>query len=131
MENSMTVTETRKQNTAVWIAQGILCLAFGIAGVMKLTLSMEALTAILMWPGAMPEEVVRLIGVAELAGALGLVLPMLTGIRPILTSYAAFGLMVLMIGAVGYHLMLFQGGMLIPSIILGVLAAYVGVRRMP
>lgn len=127
----MTVTETRKQNTAVWIAQGILCLAFGIAGVMKLTLSMEALTAILMWPGAMPEEVVRLIGVAELAGALGLVLPMLTGIRPILTSYAAFGLMVLMIGAVGYHLMLFQGGMLIPSIILGVLAAYVGVRRMP
>ena len=128
---AMVDASERKQNTTVWIAQGILCLAFGVSGIMKLTLSIETLTSILTWPGALPPEIVRLIGVAEIAGAMGVVLPMLTGIRPILTSYAAFGLMVLMIGALGYHLMLFQGGMLIPSIALGCLSAYVGVRRMP
>lgn len=128
---STTDEEGLRHNTAVWASQWILCLSFGILGVMKLTMPMESLTAILSWPGAMPAEFVRLIGLAELLGALGVVLPMLTGIRPILTSYAAFGLMVLMIGALGYHLMLFQGTMLIPTIALGSLAAYVGLRRMP
>lgn len=127
----MTDAEGRQHGTLLWIAQGILCLAFGAAGIMKLTMSHEALTAMLAWPGRMPIEFVRLIGLAELLGALGVVLPILTGVRPILTSYAAFGLMVLMIGALGYHLMLFQGGMLIPTIALGSLAAYVGLRRMP
>lgn len=133
MQNTMAIGSVtdRKQNTTVWIAQGSLCVAFLITGMMKLSLSMESLTAMMTWPGKMPVEFVRLIGLAEVLGALGLVLPMLTGVRPILTSYAAFGLMVLMIGALGYHLMLFQGSMMVPSIVLGVLAAYVGVRRMP
>jgi hypothetical protein len=128
---STTDQEGLKHNTLVWVAQWILFMAFGTMGIMKLTMSMESLTAMLTWPAAMPVEFVRLIGLAELLGALGVVLPMLTGIRPILTSYAAFGLMVLMIGALGYHLMLFQGTMLIPTIALGSLAAYVGLRRMP
>ena len=128
---STTDEEGRRHNTAVWVSQWILFLAFGTLGVMKLVMSHEALTAILHWPGAMSLEFVRIIGVAEVLGALGVVLPMLTGIRPILTSYAGFGLMVLMIGALGYHLMLFQGTMLIPTIALGSLAAYVGLRRMP
>lgn len=133
MENTMSIASVadRKQNTLVWIAQGFLSVAFLITGVMKLTLTWESLAAIMTWPGKMPLEFVRLIGLAEVLGSLGLVLPMLTGMRPILTSYAAFGLMALMIGALGYHLMLFQGAMLLPSLILGSLAAYVGVRRMP
>lgn len=133
MENTMSIGSVtdRKQNNTVWLAQGFLSVVFLVTGVMKLTMSMESLTAMMTWPGKMPLEFVRLIGLAEVLGALGLVLPMLTGIRPILTSYAAFGLMVLMIGALGYHLMLFQGSMLLPSAVLGTLAAYVGVRRMP
>ncbi len=133
MENTMAIGSTtdRKQHTTVWLVQGFLSMAFLITGVMKLTMPQEWLAAIMTWPGKMPVQFVRLIGFAELLGALGLVLPMLTGIRPILTSYAAFGLMVLMIGATGYHLMLFEGAMMLPSMILGAMAAYVGVRRMP
>ncbi len=133
METTAILTNSApsRQNVTVWAAQIFLCLTFGVLGVMKLTMSHEALTSSLTWPGALPIELVRLIGIAELAGALGLVLPMLTHILPILTSYAAFGLMALMMCALGYHLMLFQGGMLVPSIVLGALACYVGVRRMP
>ena len=124
-------SEARKQNATVWAVQIMLSLIFGVAGTMKLLLSMDMLTSILTWPGVVVPELVRIIGAAEIAGALGLVLPMLTNIRPVLTSYAAFGLMVLMIGALGFHLMLFQGWMLLPSLVLGVACAYVGVRRMP
>lgn len=133
MEQALAVGSTvdRKQNKLVWAVQTLLCIAFLTTGGMKLVMPMEALVALMTWPEKMPEAFVRLIGLAELLGALGLVLPMLTGIRPILTSYAAFGLMALMIGALGYHLMLFQGGMLLPSALLGSMAAYVGVRRMP
>lgn len=98
---------------------------------MKLVMTKEALTELLTWPGLLPVEFVRIIGVAEIAGALGCVLPMLTGIRPILTSYAAFGLLVLMIGAIGFDLMLIQSLMILVSITLGAMAVYVGLRRMP
>ncbi|HRH70224.1 MAG TPA: DoxX family protein [Flavobacteriales bacterium] len=123
--------EARKQNATVWSVQILLSLVFGATGVLKLFLPIDALTAMMTWPGAVAPELVRIIGTAEIAGALGLVLPMLTGIRPILTSYAGFGLMVLMIGALGFHLMLFQGWMLLPTAVLVVMCAYVGVRRMP
>lgn len=114
----------------VWISQIFLCLAFGILGSMKLIMEHEELARIMIWPGDLPHWLVRLIGVAELAGAVGVVVPALTGISPWLTRWAAFGLSALMGCALGYHLMLFQGLMLIPSLVLLVIAAYVGVRRM-
>ena len=134
MENAVeltTIDASRKQNVTVWTCQILLSVIFGTTGILKLVLPIGTLTTMMTWPGAVAPELVHIIGAAELAGALGLVLPMLTGIRPILTSYAAFGLMVLMIGALGFHLMLFQGLMLVPSLVLGGLCAYVGVRRMP
>ena len=119
-----------RENARVRLAQGTLAVVFTITGAMKLALPMEKLTELMTWPGSVAEPLVRAIGIAELAGAIGLVVPMLSGIRPGLASYAAFGLMALMIGALGYHLMLFQGIMLVPTLLLGLLAAYVGVRRM-
>jgi uncharacterized membrane protein len=119
-----------RQDRLVWIAQVVLFLAFLTAGIMKLVLGMEELTRILTWPGALPEWFVRTIGVAEVLGAIGVLVPALTGIKPWLTALAAFGLMVLMICALGFHIMLFQGAMLLPSLVLGILAAFVGVRRM-
>jgi putative oxidoreductase len=114
----------------VWIAQVFLFFAFGILGTMKLAMDMEELARVMVWPGAVPSWLVRLIGVAELAGALGVLVPALTRIAPWLTRWAAFGLSALMGCALGYHLMLFQGLMLVPSLVLLVIAAYVGVRRM-
>lgn len=116
-------------NTVLWAMQGSLFLAFGAAGIMKLTMPIEKLSAIMTWPGAVPEVLVRAIGAAEVAGAMGVFLPALVRMQPWITSYAAMGLATVMICAVGYHLMLFQGGMLIPSIVLGVIAGYVAWGR--
>ena len=117
-------------STTVWISQVILFIAFGVLGVMKLTMGMDALTRLMTWPGNVPEWLVRTIGGAELAGAIGVLVPALTGIAPWLSRWAAFGLALAMGIALGYHLMLFQGFMLRPSLALLIVALYVGVRRM-
>ena len=117
-------------SATVWIAQGFLFVAFGASGFMKLTMDIPELTQMMIWPGEMPVWLVRAIGVAELAGAIGVMVPTLTGIMPWLTRWAAFGLATLMGCALGYHLMLFQGMMLLPTVALLVIATYVGVRRM-
>ncbi|HNK42408.1 MAG TPA: hypothetical protein PL002_14565, partial [Flavobacteriales bacterium] len=56
-------------------------------------------------------------------------LPALVRMQPWITSYAAMGLTTVMICAVGYHMMLFQGKAMLPSIILGVIAGYVAWGR--
>lgn len=80
---------------ALWTIQALLALLFLFAGGMKLVLPIEALTAQMPLPGAF----LRFIGVCEVLGALGLVLPGLSGIRPGLTPLAAAGLVIVMIGA--------------------------------
>src|SRR5919202_4541883 len=79
----------------LWTVQTLLCLLFLFTGGMKLILSIEELTAQLPLPGWF----VRFIGLAEVLGALGLILPGLTRIRPWLTPLAAAGLVIIMIGA--------------------------------
>jgi hypothetical protein len=80
---------------ALWIVQGLLALLFLFAGGMKLVLPLEALAGQLPLPGLF----VRFIGVAEVLGAIGLILPGLLRIRPGLTPLAAAGLVIIMIGA--------------------------------
>ncbi len=116
-------------NTLLWVMQGFLFVAFGAAGLMKLTMPIDKLTALLTWPGAVPEFLVRAVGAAELAGAMGVFLPALMRMQAWITPYAAMGLATAMICAVGYHLMLFQGKMMVPSMILGIIAGYVAYGR--
>lgn len=80
---------------ALWIVQGLLALLFLFAGSMKLIVPIEMLTAQMPLPGLF----LRFIGTAEVAGALGLILPGLLRIRPMLTPLAACGLVIIMIGA--------------------------------
>ena len=82
-------------NYALWIVQGLLALLFLFAGGMKLVLPIEALTEQMPLPGLF----VRFIGVAEVLGGIGLILPGLLRIRPGLTPLAAVGLVIIMIGA--------------------------------
>ncbi len=123
--------ETRKKNlnTLLWMMQGFLFLAFGAAGLMKLTMPIDKLSALLTWPGAVPEFLVRGVGAAELAGAMGVFLPAIMRMQAWITPYAAMGLATAMICAVGYHLMLFEGKMLVPSMVLGIVAGYVAYGR--
>src|SRR5262245_21999427 len=82
---------------ALWIVQTLLALLFMFAGGMKLVVPVEEMTK--QMPVPLPGAFLRFIGVAELLGGLGLILPGLLRIRPGLTPLAAAGLVIIMIGA--------------------------------
>jgi uncharacterized membrane protein len=90
-------------NVFLWIVQGLLAAMFLMAGITKLTQPRDKLTAQLPWANDFSTPVVRLIGAAELAGALGLILPAAKGIATVLTPLAASGLAVIMLLAMAVH----------------------------
>jgi hypothetical protein len=85
----------RRRNILLWIVQGVLAALFLFTGVVKLTMPIAVLAQVSKLPGAF----MRFIAVAELVGALGLVLPGLLRIRRGLTPLAAAALLIIMIGA--------------------------------
>jgi hypothetical protein len=110
---------------ALWIVQGLLAAVFLFAGGMKLVLPLEKLTG----PMPLPGPLMRFIGVCEVIGALGLILPGLLRIRPSLTPLAAAGLVIIMLGAIVITLV---GGDLtaaLISLVVGLLAAFVAYGR--
>lgn len=90
-------------NVFLWILQGVLAALFAAAGVTKSTQPREKLMSQLPWVSDVSTPVVRLIGVAELAGALGLILPGAFDIATVLTPLAASGLAVIMLLAMAVH----------------------------
>lgn len=114
----------RKTHITLWVLQIILGALFLFAGGFKLVAPIAQMTAQLPLPGWF----IRFIGVAELAGGLGLILPSLLRIRPQLTPLAAQGLVIIMSGAVGVTLGLRMPGVAVPAAV-GVLAALVAYGR--
>jgi uncharacterized membrane protein YphA (DoxX/SURF4 family) len=114
-------------NITLWIVQVLLALLFLWAGGMKLVLPLEKLAG----PGVqLPGLFLRFIGVVELLGGLGLLLPSLLRIKPVLTVWAAAGLVIVMIGAVVITLMGGVGvGMALIPAVTGLLAAFVAYGR--
>lgn len=109
-------------NIALWIVNGLLALAFLAAGGMKLARPKDALSASGMaWVEDFSPGAVKTIGALEVLGALGLVLPRLTGIAEILTPLAAVGLVLTMVGAVVVHVRRKEPPA--PAVVLGVVAA--------
>ena len=112
-------------NYALWIVQGLLAALFLFAGGAKLVLSLDQMAG----PVALPGWFLRFLGVAEVLGALGLVLPGLLRIRPGLTPLAAAGLVIIMIGATVVTLV---GGMVavaLMNLVVALLAAFVAYGR--
>jgi len=89
-------------NIALWIIQVLLAAAFIFAGVTK-AFRYEYAHATLPWVNDVPRRLTTFIGVAELLGGLGLLLPALTGMYPWLTPLAAAGLALVMFLAIGFH----------------------------
>ena len=89
----------------MWAIQIFLAVVFGAAGTMKVVRSKAQLAANphMSWVHSVPEAQIKLLGVAEILGAIGLVAPMATGIAPFLTRVAAVCLATLMGGAVATH----------------------------
>jgi hypothetical protein len=86
-------------NIALWVAQIFFILSFGMAGVLKTFMTAKAKET-LPWAKDRSNAFVRFVGVSELLGALGMFLPMLTGILPWLTALAAVGLAIIQVLAV-------------------------------
>ena len=110
---------------ALWIVQVLLALLFLFAGGTKLVLPLEQLQGPVSLPGAF----VRFIGVAEVLGALGLVLPTLLRIRPGLTPLAAAGLVIVMAGATVITAATGTVAMALVPLVVGLLAAFVAYGR--
>src|SRR4051812_8536858 len=77
---------------ALWVAQVLLFAGFTMAGVLKSFTPLDQLALKMTWVAALPAWVVRFIGVSELAGGLGMLLPSLSRIKPGLTPLAGLGL---------------------------------------
>jgi uncharacterized membrane protein YphA (DoxX/SURF4 family) len=110
---------------ALWIVQWLLALLFLWAGGMKLVLPLEQMAG----PVPMPGPFLRFIGVVEVLGALGLILPSLLRIKPGLTPLAAAGLVIIMIGATVIGLQSGPVAMALIPLVVGLLAAFVAYGR--
>jgi MYXO-CTERM domain-containing protein len=111
------------KNVALWGLQVLLALAFGAAGVMKLVTPVDQLAASGMaWTTALPPIAVTLIGVAEVLGAVGLILPAATRIRPELTPVAAAALGIMQVLAAVFHVARGEGTQVPVNLVLALLA---------
>lgn len=115
----------------LWILQGVLGLVFVGAGSLKLFKSHEALKADphMAWANDYSGGFIKLIAAAEVLGGIGLVVPMLTGIAPNLTAWAAAGLTIIMLGAAWAHLRRSEMSMVVPTLVLAVLSGFVAYGR--
>ncbi|WP_063042962.1 DoxX family protein [Nocardia pseudovaccinii] len=91
-------------NIVYWIAAGLLALFYLYAGALKITRSPDRLRPMMAWVDRVPLPAVRTLGVLEILGAFGLILPPLTGLAPWLAMAAAIGFVLLQLGAIPVHL---------------------------
>lgn len=110
---------------ALWVVQVLLALAFGMAGFMKATTPAAELTAAMPWVEDTGLLAARIAGVAEILGALGLVLPAATRIMPKLTPLAAAGLSTVMVLGSLVHLSRGELGAIVVNLVLFSLTAFV------
>jgi putative oxidoreductase len=113
----------------LWVVQVVLGLMFGAGGIMKATQPISELVAQMVWASAVPEVLVRFIGVSELLGGIGLILPAATRIKPQLTPLAGVGLALIMLLAALFHLVRSEFGAIGVNVVLGGLAAFVAWGR--
>jgi uncharacterized membrane protein YphA (DoxX/SURF4 family) len=117
-------------NVTLWIIAAVLALVFLAAGAMKLTQTKDKLaTSGQGWVENFSPGAIKAIGTAEILGALGLILPALLNIAPILVPLAATGLFLLMVGAATTHVRRKETPNIIVNAVLGILILAVAITR--
>jgi hypothetical protein len=123
-------------NVAVWIVSGVLAASYLMAGILKSTQPVDKLRDKMGWVDDISLGTLRLIGVTELLGALGLILPKLTdivddraGVEGTLTGLAATGLVIIQVLAVPVHVKRGETSALPVNLVFGLLAAFVAAAR--
>lgn len=91
-------------NILLWTAQILIFGSLCTGAVMKVTMPVPKLAKLFTWTGDVPKPFLRFIGLVDLAGGLGILLPTLTHIHPQLTEFAALGCIVLQLLAIGFHM---------------------------
>jgi uncharacterized membrane protein YphA (DoxX/SURF4 family) len=120
---------SRALGAALWLAQLLLAAAFLLVGYTHAFSPIAVAIARAPWAASLPVPLVRFIGVVELAGALGVILPAATRIQPRLTPLAAAGLATIMVLAIPFHLMRGELKEIVINLALGGLAAFVACGR--
>lgn len=110
---------------ALWITAALLTLAYLLAGSMKTFTSREALQPRMAYVEDFSAGQVKTIGIVEMLGALGVILPLATGVAPILTVIAAIGLVLVQVGAIIVHVRRAEQKAIGANIVLLLLAAAV------
>ncbi len=110
---------------ALWIASILLTLSNLGAGGFKLVRSRAKLLTVQPWTNDFSAPQIKLIGAAEVLGALGVILPLLTQILPVVTSIAAFAIALLQVGAVVTHIR--RKETVIPNVVIIAIALFVGI----
>ena len=125
MESALTNKSGKKMNVLLWVIQGLLALVFLVAGGSKLIMPIEEMTKQIAFPGPF----LRFLGVAEILGAIGLILPGLLRIRTGLTPLAAVGLAIITVGATVITLRTGGGALALFPFVVAVLSAFVAYGR--
>ncbi|HMS74240.1 DoxX family protein [Gordonia sp. (in: high G+C Gram-positive bacteria)] len=116
-------------NILLWIIAGVLAAVFVASGLMKATQPKEKLAASLPWVNDFSLGTIRFIGIAEILGAIGLILPGATGIAAVLTPIAAVCLAVTMVLAAVVHGRRGETQAIVVNVVLLALALFVAVMR--
>jgi uncharacterized membrane protein YphA (DoxX/SURF4 family) len=116
-------------NVFLWILQILLAVVLAAAGAVKIAQPREKLAANMSWVESRTDQQVKAIGAVEVLGALGLILPAVTNIAPILTPIAAAGVAIIMIGAALTHISRKEYTEIAPSVVLFVIAALIAWDR--
>jgi uncharacterized membrane protein YphA (DoxX/SURF4 family) len=125
MKPIATERSSRKLNVLLWIVQVLLAMLFMFAGVMKFIIPVAEMTKQI----AMPGWFLHFIGLAEILGSIGLVLPEILRIRTDLTPLAAAALVIIMIGATAVNLKTGQRGAALTTVVIWLLLAVVVYNR--
>jgi hypothetical protein len=126
----MTPVRDRSLHAVLWFGQLVLAAVFGFSGYEKLTRPIAALAVHMPWVIDLPPTLVQFIGGCEVAGAIGLVLPALTGIQPGLTPLAAVGLSTLTTVASIFHVGRGEFGNLVVTVPLALASAFIAWGRL-
>lgn len=124
-----TIGRRNIMNIALWVVQILVAIAFAGAGIMKVSQPIDTLKKNMGWVEDVTPGNVRLVGVLELLGALGLILPAVTHILPWLTPVAAIGLVLTMIGALIVHIRRKENAGLGAPLVLLLLALFIAYGR--
>lgn len=126
----MTDQKTNKgMNIGLWVVQVLLSISFIMGGMMKATMPMEALLESLPWVSDSSMGLVKFIGISELLGGVGILLPSILRIKPHLTVWAAYGLSAVMVLAAGFHASRGEFGAIVANVIMLALMLFVAWGR--